>query len=1113
MRARADAGYSSALPHDPSSAAVALPRAGPPRFDGACGAPQLDRAVLAVPTTLHSARSAKPNDSTRTRGGPAPDNSASEARNPQQALSSPAGPLSNWTRLPGACQFALGSRPQERGNSAGALGTGARLRDSPHALTGGPGPSRNSLGTLSNWASILSPRNHHPRPAGHDGGPHQMGPPPRPARKRHPRPTGHRSATHWVGPPPCPARNHHPHPTGHHSAICRVAPPPSPARECRRCPTGHHCAIWAGRDFATGARNSAWPLGISARPARNSTGALSIRRRAPGMRGSSQGPLSNRAWAPSNRAQVRRGSKEGARRKRGWPPGNWARLPDGWQFALGDRPRERGNSAWAPGTETWLRYSPDALTGWSGPSPNSLGTLTNWAWILSPRNHHPRPAGHHGDPHRMGPPPCPARKDHPCPTGHRSAIYRVAPPPSPIPECHPCPTGHHCAIWAGWDFSTGSSNSAGALGTGARLRDSPHALTGGPGPSRNSLGTLSNWAWILSPRNHHPRPAGHHGDPHRMGPPPCPARKDHPCPTGHRSAIYRVAPPPSPIPECHPCPTGHHCAIWAGWDFATGSSNSAGALGTEARLRDSPHALTGGPGPSRNSLGTLSNWASILSPRNHHPRPAGHDGGPHQMGPPPRPARQHHPRPTGHRSATHWVGPPPCPARKDHPHPTGHHSAIYRVAPPPSPILECRRCPTGHHCGIWAGWDFATGSSNSAWPLGNLIRPARNSTGVLGPSRNSLGTLNNWAWLLRDSAGRWGVREGALCNGSVPLGDGARALNDSAQEPHDSAGEPRNQAKVPSDWSWLPRESPQALAGWAGPSRNSLGALSNWAPMRRSPAGRWSDRAGALCNGSVPLGNGARALNDPAGVPRNQARMLSYSAVPLGDGTRALRNGAGALGDLARARGPSLGLRNTSAGRRGGSDWGPGARVGGASRGGAVMPCVASTGPEGGSSPVEQGGSVLAAQGNSVSAGHRAARKCYCLMKLEAIRQNVEGCSVWKSQSSTTSCAVVTIRSMSKSCRVAAPLDSTASMTNATAVSREYAVFLWPLRADGVLIFVPFAGLSTSAAAAIPSRPPAESGWFIRTPLTFGGSGPTATSAFGSTIRPPLVVPCKALRD
>ncbi|GAA1628173.1 hypothetical protein GCM10009764_58910 [Nocardia ninae] len=96
-------------------------------------------------------------------------------------------------------------------------------------------------------------------------------------------------------------------------------------------------------------------------------GALSIRMRAPGMRGSSPGPLNNRAWAPSNRAQVRRSSKAGALRNRGWPPGNWARLPDGWQFALSSRPRERGNSAWAPSTETWLRDSPDALTGlaWS----------------------------------------------------------------------------------------------------------------------------------------------------------------------------------------------------------------------------------------------------------------------------------------------------------------------------------------------------------------------------------------------------------------------------------------------------------------------------------------------------------------------------------------------------------------------------------------------------------------------------------------------------------------------------------------------------------------------------------------------------------------------------
>ncbi|CAM4520014.1 hypothetical protein NONI108955_41500 [Nocardia ninae] len=246
MRVRADASYPSALPHDLSSAAVALPRAGPPGFDGACGAPQLDGVALSVPTALHSARSAKPNNSTRTRGGPAPDNSASEARHPQQALSSPAGPLSNWVRLPGGCPLALGSRPKVRGNSAGALGPEAWLRDSPHALTGGPVPSRNSLGTLNNWTSTLSRRHHHLQPAGHHGSPHRM------------------------GPPRCPAHQHHPHPTGHHSAICRAAPPPSPTRECRRCPTGRHCASWAGRDFATGAGNSAWPLGISAQPARNS---------------------------------------------------------------------------------------------------------------------------------------------------------------------------------------------------------------------------------------------------------------------------------------------------------------------------------------------------------------------------------------------------------------------------------------------------------------------------------------------------------------------------------------------------------------------------------------------------------------------------------------------------------------------------------------------------------------------------------------------------------------------------------------------------------------------------------------------------------------------------
>ncbi len=58
-------------------------------------------------------------------------------------------------------------------------------------------------------------------------------------------------------------------------------------------------------------------------------------------------------------------------------------------------------------------------------------------------------------------------------------------------------------------------------------------------------------------------------------------------------------------------------------------------------------------------------------------------------------------------------------------------------------------------------------------------------------------------------------------------------------------------------------------------------------------------------------------------------------------------------------------------------------------------------------------------------------------MKLEAIRQNASGCIEWKSQSFTCAWAVVTIRSISKSSRVAAPVDSTALMTNRVAVSRE----------------------------------------------------------------------------
>ncbi|SLH05894.1 Uncharacterised protein [Mycobacteroides abscessus subsp. abscessus] len=53
------------------------------------------------------------------------------------------------------------------------------------------------------------------------------------------------------------------------------------------------------------------------------------------------------------------------------------------------------------------------------------------------------------------------------------------------------------------------------------------------------------------------------------------------------------------------------------------------------------------------------------------------------------------------------------------------------------------------------------------------------------------------------------------------------------------------------------------------------------------------------------------------------------------------------------------------------------------------------------------------------------------------MRQEVSGCRVFRSQSSARSWAVLTIRSMSKSFRVAAPVDSTASMTKATAVSRE----------------------------------------------------------------------------
>lgn len=248
--------------------------------------------------------------------------------------------------------------------------------------------------------------------------------------------------------------------------------------------------------------------------------------------------------------------------------------------------------------------------------------------------------------------------------------------------------------------------------------------------------------------------------------------------------------------------------------------------------------------------------------------------------------------------------------------------------------------------------------------------------------------------------------------------------------------------------------------------------------------------------------NSARAQEDSAPAWSDPTQPQCNSLTAQGVPPRASHNSTPSQPDSLRAQCTSTRGRHQVAR----------APTGTSIRFGASVPCAANPAPEGRSSPVELVGSALAAQGNSAFIGHRDARKSHCLMKLEAIRQNVDGCIVWKSQSSTTSCAVVTIRSISKSCRVAAPLDSTASMTNATAVSREYAVFLWPLRADGVLIFVPFAGLSTSAAAAIPSRAP-ESGWFIRTPLTFGGGGPTATSAFGSTIRPPLVVPCKALRD
>ncbi|MGY4099449.1 TetR/AcrR family transcriptional regulator [Nocardia sp. R16R-3T] len=107
------------------------------------------------------------------------------------------------------------------------------------------------------------------------------------------------------------------------------------------------------------------------------------------------------------------------------------------------------------------------------------------------------------------------------------------------------------------------------------------------------------------------------------------------------------------------------------------------------------------------------------------------------------------------------------------------------------------------------------------------------------------------------------------------------------------------------------------------------------------------------------------------------------------------------------------------------------------------------------------------------SLGARLVLAGHCLMKLEAMRQKVAGCRASRSQSSANAWAVVTIRSISKSCRVAAPVDSTASMTKATAVSREYAELCCPLRVDGVLIvFIPFAGWSTSAASAIPSRPP-----------------------------------------